>query len=720
MLSARLKGLSRPSFASRFWSSGEADVPTLVGGSCRLLWVVGIGGGRPLIGRGGQLIACWQAVVAGFLCALILLAGAASAASAAPFAYVANNGSSDVSAFSIGPDGGLTALPGSPFTVAPATSPVGVAVSPDGAHLYATNAGSHNVSAFAIGPGGGLTGLPGSPFTVAPGISPVGVAVSPDGAHLYVTNRNSNNVSAFSIGPGGGLTAVKASPFTVAPGANPERVAVTPNGANLYVTNSGTNDVSAFSIGPGGGLTAVKGSPFSVAPPVGRFPFGVAVSPDGARLYVTNSSSDNVSAFSIGPGGGLTALPASPFPAGTEPVGVAVSPDGANLYVVNGNVGNGPGNVSAFSIGPGGGLTAFPGPPFPAGTNSNEVAVSPDGAQLYVTNGGSNNVSAFSIGPGGGLTAIPASPFTVAPGANPIGVAITPLHRLTVSKNGSGSGTATSSPSGIDCGGTCSARFAAGSMVTLTATPDSGSTFAGWSGAGCSGTGTCMVTMGSDRAATAAFTAQPPPPQPPSPSGCPDPAGAYNQGFNAGFTSGSNAAANSGVQRNASPAQPLPPACNPLFNQGFSAGFNSGLRKALMLTNVSQSHRRWRPGRNLARFAAAAKPPVGTTFQFTLNKAATVRFTFDELLPGRTVNKVNGKCVAQTAHNRRHKACTRRVPRGSLSFSAGAGVHRLFFQGRLTRTRKLMPGTYALTITATDAAGHRATKTLSSFTIVLR
>jgi hypothetical protein len=111
---------------------------------------------------------------------------------------------------------------------------------------------------------------------------------------------------------------------------------------------------------------------------------------------------------------------------------------------------------------------------------------------------------------------------------------------------------------------------------------------------------------------------------------------------------------------------------------------------------------------------AARKPPVGTTFQFTLNEAATVRFAFAQLLPGR---KVNGKCVAQTARNRRRKACTRSVPRGSLSFSAGAGLHKLAFQGRVTRKSKLKPGTYALTITATNAAGQRATKTLS-FTIV--
>ena len=64
------------------------------------------------------------------------------------------------------------------------------------------------------------------------------------------------------------------------------------------------------------------------------------------------------------------------------------------------------------------------------------------------------------------------------------------------------------------------------------------------------------------------------------------------------------------------------------------------------------------------------------------------------------------------------KACTRSVPSGSLSFSAGAGPHTLAFQGRVTRTRKLKPGTYTLTITATNAAGQRAAKTLSPFTIL--
>ena len=74
---------------------------------------------------------------------------------------------------------------------------------------------------------------------------------------------------------------------------------------------------------------------------------------------------------------------------------------------------------------------------------------------------------------------------------------------LTVAKTGTGSGTVTSSPAGLDCGSTCSAPFAA-VPVTLTAAASVGSTFTGWSG-DCSGTGTCTLTMSADHAATATF-----------------------------------------------------------------------------------------------------------------------------------------------------------------------------------------------------------------------
>jgi hypothetical protein len=70
-------------------------------------------------------------------------------------------------------------------------------------------------------------------------------------------------------------------------------------------------------------------------------------------------------------------------------------------------------------------------------------------------------------------------------------------------------GTITSSPAGISCGSVCSFGFPAGTPVILTATPDATSIFSGWSGGGCSGTGTCQVIMDRERSVTAAFDVKP-------------------------------------------------------------------------------------------------------------------------------------------------------------------------------------------------------------------
>ncbi|MBI4844423.1 MAG: InlB B-repeat-containing protein, partial [Nitrospirae bacterium] len=79
-------------------------------------------------------------------------------------------------------------------------------------------------------------------------------------------------------------------------------------------------------------------------------------------------------------------------------------------------------------------------------------------------------------------------------------------YALTVNKNGTGSGTVTSSPAGINCGAACSAIYNYNTIVTLSATPSTGSVFAGWSGTGgCVGTGTCTVTMTSAKSVTATF-----------------------------------------------------------------------------------------------------------------------------------------------------------------------------------------------------------------------
>ncbi|HET6999114.1 MAG TPA: hypothetical protein VFI03_11045, partial [Solirubrobacterales bacterium] len=77
-------------------------------------------------------------------------------------------------------------------------------------------------------------------------------------------------------------------------------------------------------------------------------------------------------------------------------------------------------------------------------------------------------------------------------------------HQLTVSKSGTGTGTVTSSPAGIDCGATCQANFNHGTEVTLTPAAGAGSEFKGWTGA-CTGTGSCKVTLSTAKSVTAEF-----------------------------------------------------------------------------------------------------------------------------------------------------------------------------------------------------------------------
>jgi phospholipase C len=88
-----------------------------------------------------------------------------------------------------------------------------------------------------------------------------------------------------------------------------------------------------------------------------------------------------------------------------------------------------------------------------------------------------------------------------------VSATFTQLPVLTVIRNGTGQGTVTSNPSGINCGQTCKAVFIPRESVTLTETPGTNSIFSGWSGGGCSGNGsTCTTTMSTSIQVTATFS----------------------------------------------------------------------------------------------------------------------------------------------------------------------------------------------------------------------
>jgi phospholipase C len=76
--------------------------------------------------------------------------------------------------------------------------------------------------------------------------------------------------------------------------------------------------------------------------------------------------------------------------------------------------------------------------------------------------------------------------------------------QLTVNSAGTGTGTVTSNPAGINCPQTCTASFPKGTAVVLAATPGSGDTFAGWSGV-CTGVGSCRLTLEVSTSVTPTF-----------------------------------------------------------------------------------------------------------------------------------------------------------------------------------------------------------------------
>ena len=114
----------------------------------------------------------------------------------------------------------------------------------------------------------------------------------------------------------------------------------------------------------------------------GLSPFGVAVTPDGSKVYVTDSSRlGHVSVIDT-----ATNTVIATIPVGIGPRGVAVTPDGSKVYVTNVQLPN-PSVVSVIATATNTVIATIP-----LGGESNGVAVTPDGRKVYVANSGSNNV----------------------------------------------------------------------------------------------------------------------------------------------------------------------------------------------------------------------------------------------------------------------------------------------------------------------------------------
>jgi len=122
-----------------------------------------------------------------------------------------------------------------------------------------------------------------------------------------------------------------------------------------------------------------------------------------------------------------------------------------------------------------------------------------------------------------------------------LGCGTTPTT-VSVSTFGSGAGSVSSNPPGIDCGNDCVEPYPRGTLVTLTPNPAEGAEFAGWNGAGCTGTGACMFNVETDLSITAVFERinpvdNPPPAEPPPPPTAPSPSALILTGLSANSVS---------------------------------------------------------------------------------------------------------------------------------------------------------------------------------------
>jgi YVTN family beta-propeller protein len=291
------------------------------------------------------------------------------------FAYVADFSGNSVTLLAVNRGNGQLSVPAATSPIPPptppnvfntGTGPISLAQTPAGTFLYVANQGSGNIDIFAIDPStGNLTAATGSPFQITPGNTPAShpssIAVTPDGKVLFVSDPTLGTVSAFTIAGNGSLTAVTGSPFSTGAGTTPTFVTVDASSRFLYVSDPAHNSVLGFTI-QSNALAPISGSPFAA----GTQPLGMTAAPQGALLFVANHGSNNVSAYVIDANtGALAPVSGSPFAtAGQGPNFVAAT--STFVYVTDQTTND----IAAFSIGANGTLTAVTGSPF-------NVAVSP-------------------------------------------------------------------------------------------------------------------------------------------------------------------------------------------------------------------------------------------------------------------------------------------------------------------------------------------------------
>ncbi|MGI9187198.1 MAG: fibronectin type III domain-containing protein [Gaiellales bacterium] len=263
-----------------------------------------------------------------------------------------------------------------------------LAIAPDGRTAFAVDTAANVVRVIDTTTNTISSSVPG--FNV-----PVAIAIAPDGTRAYVVNSGSNTFGVIDTAT---LTLIGTYPA----GTSPTDAVVSADGALLYVT-AGTY------------LTARSTTTGAPVPPTYDLgTTGNAVARSATTVYTANSTSSSVSSAA------LTGATASTLYSGLagQPRAIAVSPDGATLYVGTGDVGRGSLLTAPTS---GGALTAIGGA---ASAGVIAVAVTPDGSAVYAADPGLVTVTTASGTPAATLSAAATSDITalavcpaVAPGA---------------------------------------------------------------------------------------------------------------------------------------------------------------------------------------------------------------------------------------------------------------------------------------------------------------
>ena len=205
--------------------------------------------------------------------------------------------------------------------------PTAVNVVASGAYVFVTafdsTASPHAgyVFGFSVGSDGTLSPIPGSPF--AAGRQPTGVASEASSTYLYITDSANSNVLGFTIGSSGTLTSVSGSPF--ATGNQPSAVAVDPVYPYVYVTNAIDATVTAYSMSSG--VLTNLGN-YSV----GTDPVAIGIDPSTEHfLFTANFLGNTVNGFELSSTAGtLLDSQFSPYAASTNPTAVAAIPHNGN------------------------------------------------------------------------------------------------------------------------------------------------------------------------------------------------------------------------------------------------------------------------------------------------------------------------------------------------------------------------------------------------------